>query len=459
MTHFERGLTAKGVLPEGDATTPDAEAAALLFGLVRAKLSALERWQCQQGVDTLSRAFDYYENTGDVARAVAVAGYPLPVGLQGRTGVAQYIFRALKLVPPDSPAAARLLASYGFELGRVENDYEGAQQAFNQALSIAHRENDGALKLRTLAPAIAVAFNHLYLEDVVEKAREAIELARGLEDQHAVWSAYHEGARAHLITTGFEVAQDHASTALELADQLRDRSREEAAWRTNAHLYRHARDWQRAREFRDKSRALAPLDLLPLIDGVIIEHEAGDFGRGAAYLEQFLEALPPVASRPTGQSSMPALVIPWVARITGETDRLDLAAATAQAILSSPLSNPSYRFFCLVGLGLLAVVQNDAAGASEQYKTLQSHQPSLNAYYFSTSRDHLLGLLAQTMGQLDLAANHFEQGIVSSRKAGYRPELAWTCCDYADALLQRNEPGDREKARSLLDESWPSPAS
>jgi len=31
--------------------------------------------------------------------------------------------------------------------------------------------------------------------------------------------------------------------------------------------------------------------------------------------------------------------------------------------------------------------------------------------------------------------------------------LAWTCCDYADTLLQRNDSGDREKAMSLLDES------
>ena len=36
---------------------------------------------------------------------------------------------------------------------------------------------------------------------------------------------------------------------------------------------------------------------------------------------------------------------------------------------------------------------------------------------------------------------------------GFRPELAWTCCDYADTLLQRNDPGDREKAMSRLDES------
>ncbi len=39
------------------------------------------------------------------------------------------------------------------------------------------------------------------------------------------------------------------------------------------------------------------------------------------------------------------------------------------------------------------------------------------------------------------------------RKAGHRPELAWTCCDYADTLLQRNGDGDRAKAMSLLDES------
>ena len=44
-------------------------------------------------------------------------------------------------------------------------------------------------------------------------------------------------------------------------------------------------------------------------------------------------------------------------------------------------------------------------------------------------------------------------------KAGYRPELPWTCCDYADALLGRGvlqyapTPGDRAKAMSLLDEA------
>ncbi len=56
------------------------------------------------------------------------------------------------------------------------------------------------------------------------------------------------------------------------------------------------------------------------------------------------------------------------------------------------------------------------------------------------------------MGDLDQAVQHFDDALDFCRK-GFRPELAWTCCDYADTLLQRNEPGDREKAMSLLDES------
>ena len=69
-----------------------------------------------------------------------------------------------------------------------------------------------------------------------------------------------------------------------------------------------------------------------------------------------------------------------------------------------------------------------------------------------SSVDRLLGLLSHTMGNLDQAASHFEDSLTFCR-GGYRPELAWTFCDYADTLLRRNEPGHRQKAMSLLDES------
>ena len=70
-----------------------------------------------------------------------------------------------------------------------------------------------------------------------------------------------------------------------------------------------------------------------------------------------------------------------------------------------------------------------------------------------SSVDRLLGLLSQTMGNLDQAAAHFEDALAFCRKAGYRPELAWTCCDYADMLRESDAEGDQAKAIALLDES------
>ena len=56
------------------------------------------------------------------------------------------------------------------------------------------------------------------------------------------------------------------------------------------------------------------------------------------------------------------------------------------------------------------------------------------------------------MGDLEQAAVHFEDALAFCRKAGYRPELAWSCYDYADTLLDHNELGDRDRAISLLEE-------
>ena len=73
--------------------------------------------------------------------------------------------------------------------------------------------------------------------------------------------------------------------------------------------------------------------------------------------------------------------------------------------------------------------------------------------------DTILGLLAQALGDLDQAVVHFEDALAFCRKAGQRPQLAWTCCDYADCLLERHsstgsaQTDDRQKAMSLLDEA------
>ena len=124
------------------------------------------------------------------------------------------------------------------------------------------------------------------------------------------------------------------------------------------------------------------------------------------------------------------------------------AEELAQAVLSLPAVFPWYANMARSALGLVAVQRGDIATAQEQYAALEA-LPSILVHYITS--DRLLGLLAQTVGQLDRSVNHFEDALALCKQAGYRPELAWTCHDCADTLLERNGPSDPDRAASLME--------
>ena len=140
--------------------------------------------------------------------------------------------------------------------------------------------------------------------------------------------------------------------------------------------------------------------------------------------------------------------------MTGNSERLEACKKAAHAALSSHASTPFDTMEANIAVGLIAVWQGDHTAAEAQHAALKPLRALIAAEeYGFLSIDRLLGLLSHTMSNLDVSQAHFEDGLAFCRKAGYRPELAWTCCDYADTLLERNEPGDRAKAMTLLDES------
>jgi DNA-binding NarL/FixJ family response regulator len=53
---------------------------------------------------------------------------------------------------------------------------------------------------------------------------------------------------------------------------------------------------------------------------------------------------------------------------------------------------------------------------------------------------------------MDDAAGHFQSALDFCRAGSFRPTAAWTAYGYAETLLRRNGPGDRELAQSLLRE-------
>ncbi len=145
-------------------------------------------------------------------------------------------------------------------------------------------------------------------------------------------------------------------------------------------------------------------------------------------------------------------MIPLVARTSGVVEKFDIAKTAAETVFSSPSVTPFIALYTRVGLAWLAVQLGDIEAAEEQYTVLEHHRGTFLPVTVKAA-DRLLGLLAQTMSNPDQAVEHFEDALAFCPKAGYRPDRAWTCCDSADTLLQRNEPGDREKAVSRLDES------
>ena len=103
-----------------------------------------------------------------------------------------------------------------------------------------------------------------------------------------------------------------------------------------------------------------------------------------------------------------------------------------------------------MGLALLAVMRGDRAGCERWYDQFLSYEWLAS---HTIVPDRFFGLLSGTAGNLDRAAEHFVSAMSFCTNAGDRPELAWTCYDYAATLLERNEAGDREKALSLLEQS------
>ncbi len=203
-----------------------------------------------------------------------------------------------------------------------------------------------------------------------------------------------------------------------------------------------------ARDYADQGLSTSYMDHRLLGIRAMLEYQVGEFGQGEAHLERLIGLTSPW---PTGDYFYTAMFIPQISHISGEVGRLDVAETAAEAVLSEPSFTPFFSTSARMGLALIAVQRGDVAEAEEQYAVFDSVQSCV--LQTGLAGDHLLGLLARTVGNLDQASDHFEDALAFCRKAGLRPELAWTCCDYADSLLQRNEPGDREKAMSLRDES------
>ena len=300
--------------------------------------------------------------------------------------------------------------------------------------------------------AAAVSGQHLRLQESVDNGLRAIELAPGDENPFSeVISRYWTGMS--LLQMGdLDAARPHALVLRDLA-KLRSTPRQLAGIASSLITYLSCLDgdWKAGRDASDQGLEVTPLEPTTLLPRILLEHETGESALGDVYLERLLEAVRWAGPDRFNASGRVIVVIAALARITDVPDRLEIAEAAAEEVLSEQSVRPAIVLYAKTGLALLAVQKGDQSAAEEHYAYFQEQRGTMSVPVSSV--DRLLGLLSQTKGNMGQAIGHFEDALAFCRKAGYRPELAWSCCDYADALRARDAEGDRAKAIALLDES------
>ena len=385
MDQFQRVLDGK------ESDSRDAEAAAALFGLGRSQ-AALGR--IEEAIPNFAKALDYYSDTGDVVNAVAIGASPLPAWAGRLKGASALCTKALDMVDRDSLEAGRILSNHGWPLGLQEGDYQGATTAFERALTIARREKNVALEVATLAHAAFLDIYYLRSKEGLERSSLAIELARNLEPSLFVAVA-HYTAVLHLWIMGeTQRVNQHAEAALAVAEKVRDRSWLGRALIANEFIPHDRGDWDTARTYSERTQSVSPNDLRGLVFRSILEYEVGDFDQGEVFIERLLDIARSTPPGPTLEQASAAFAISVTGRISGETDRFDIAAESAAEVLSSPLLTPLVEYFDNVALALIAVEREDAPAARDPYAVLRRLRDRAPSFLIST--DRVLGLLARS---------------------------------------------------------------
>lgn len=442
---FERALTSKEHLPM------DSDTASLLFGMGRAQVATLQR---QDALQSMRQAFEYCVETCDVTRAVNIAEH-LPL-IPGVEGVAQLISNALELTKPNSHDSARCLSRYGLALNYELGDYQGASKAFEEALKIASRLGDDDLEMRVLANFSSVDGANCQFEKCHSKSLRCIEMARIANQPYAEIRSHFWAMNSSHMEGNLDALLHHAEAALSLAEKLRVKALEAGSLFSIAITLGFSGDWAGGRRYSDRGLGSSPNDLRLLAVGSLAAFMDGDKEHGSGLLKRLEDVSRATVPNTSLEYAVHLSVMPTIARLTEDASLLDLAETSARTLLDSSAITPAVEFHHVrPSLALVAAYKGDREAAREQYEHLLASfetydEPKMMGV---TSSEGILGLLSATMGRLTDSVNHYQNAWDFCRITRHRYQQVWTGYEYAGVLLKRDETGDVQKAREILETS------
>ena len=242
----------------------------------------------EAGWENLTLAFDYFAESQDVPNAIAVALYFVAPGHR-YPGMAKLVARALEMVPSDSREAGHLLSRYGWVLGVEEGDYEGAKEALDRALVLAHREADVDSERRILSDLGVVAGNHLHWHECVENTLGNADLVTKTEYDTRFGNHYW-ASLAFLAMGNLGEAREQSNATLDVAESSREPRKRSAALAFRASLSYAEGNWQAIRDIRVQESGTRQSSGLIFSIKMLGEYQTGNFDQADAHLQELLQS-------------------------------------------------------------------------------------------------------------------------------------------------------------------------
>ncbi|NQW15976.1 MAG: protein kinase [Chloroflexi bacterium] len=428
----------------------DSAKAALLFSFFKAAHNLGDPMEIQW--EALVEAFNFYDASGDVERALEVADL-IPPPSNRLTGHSRVTGRAVDLAPTDTVAEARAQIRHGWIVAISDGDLETATPHIERAEELARSLAD--TESATLIHRLQVAINGNYLkwEDCAKAGREYL---REIEQNAPkTWAGGLMIFACRGMTTLGDSKTSETLAMLEVttAERTNDRIGIVAGFSSLFSASLVTGDWTKAKDMLDRTAAIRDASFTAHRYLILEAQTTGNSERIDEFVSHIGLGDYSAVGGLLNQGAIYVGLWAVAGRILDDQELLDHAGEFSRKALDvQPPLPPLARQQHQVSVSLDMILNRDASHAKELYEELMPSSGTM-VISDSLSGDHLLGLLADLSGESNVAVEHFEAAMVFCRDAGYRPELAWTMADYAEMLNTRNEAGDSERAGELQDEA------
>ena len=364
------------------------------------------------------------------------------------------------LAGPESIDQARVLSALA-RAHTLNGEAEEAMKVTDLSIPMARRLGDPATLESALRAGMIAHLNRGAWKSTAALSEEAMRIADAIGDADHAMEAM-TGYLTTLMTLGELKARIHELHAFyRRAQALRQPFYLYYAATSSASLALFEGRLADSERFAEEALTLGQrqpgIDALGVygIQMFSIRREQGRLREVAPIVRRF------VANSPSSGAWRPGLAV-----IYAELEMRDDARRALEDLAKNAFAQLARDALWLTSIGYLAEVcsfLDDQTRAAVLYETLMPHSGNnlvtgANLVCVGAVDRHL-GMLAATMKRWDTAEEHLIAATASNRRQGALPWVGHTQHQHARMLVARNGPGDRDRARVLIDEASATSAS